>query len=427
MRPGPDPLDLPQRFARRAATISLAVYAIASLVMHGLIGEPASLSAASNLVGASGAAAAVVLAARGRTRTSLLTLLLAILLDLSIDLLLTTHTLSPVLPFLPIVVVGVALLLGQRAVLLTGGVFLLIMLVRALTTAPERAAAEHPLLLMSGLAVFAATLLIPSIERMRRDHDRQRTAHTDRLNLLLEQAPDAIIITDDRWCITDMNRAARTLLARAEPSTVREGDSLASLLTDAQGRSVSLEDFRRHPDHLMRARLRGTRHDLLLSAARLQSAEHALAWQFIVRDLAMMLGQDRVAAEADAPVRRPAQGPLLLVDDDEAVRRLLRTSLTRDGWIVHAKTSAEDALAWLDTTSEPPQILLTDIRMPGLSGVDLARAVRVRHPQLPVVFMTGDSGHLLGHLEFEHAPCLAKPFSLDALRGALAQVRTTPV
>ena len=112
-----------------------------------------------------------------------------------------------------------------------------------------------------------------------------------------------------------------------------------------------------------------------------------------------------------------ASMPLLVVDDDEDVRSIAAALLREEGWTVQEAASGAEALRVLAT--EPFAALLADLAMPGMSGVDLAKAAMAAQPGLPVVFLTGNvDRELLGALP---GPVLSKPYSVDAL---LSVVRT---
>ncbi|MFT8245820.1 ATP-binding protein [Roseomonas sp. BN140053] len=97
----------------------------------------------------------------------------------------------------------------------------------------------------------------------------------------------------------------------------------------------------------------------------------------------------RPAGQAALPARL-AGGRVLLVDDEAEVRSVLAESLREAGLAVTEAASAAEALAApeMDTT----ELLLTDLAMPGMSGLDLLRAARRRRPGLPVLLVTGFLG-----------------------------------
>jgi CheY-like chemotaxis protein len=83
---------------------------------------------------------------------------------------------------------------------------------------------------------------------------------------------------------------------------------------------------------------------------------------------------------------RPAR--VLLVEDNVQVRNLMLTMLQEEGLTVTACASGEAALEQV-SHGEPPDLLITDLVMGGISGVELARLVRRRLPRLGVVFVSG--------------------------------------
>ena len=81
--------------------------------------------------------------------------------------------------------------------------------------------------------------------------------------------------------------------------------------------------------------------------------------------------------------------PVWIVDDDPSIRFVLERALAREGLAVRVFSTPREVLAALD--SDQPQVLVSDIRMPGGSGVDLLVAVKARCPSLPVIIMTAYS------------------------------------
>jgi two-component system, cell cycle sensor histidine kinase and response regulator CckA len=110
---------------------------------------------------------------------------------------------------------------------------------------------------------------------------------------------------------------------------------------------------------------------------------------------------------------------VLLVEDEEPVRRLTERALQQAGWRVSTADSAEAALERLPRPGDPaapPCILVSDIILPGMDGTELVRAVRAVWPDLPAVLVSGytDSA-LLGDLTAQGVSFLAKPFRLREL------------
>jgi two-component system nitrogen regulation response regulator GlnG len=81
--------------------------------------------------------------------------------------------------------------------------------------------------------------------------------------------------------------------------------------------------------------------------------------------------------------------PIWIVDDDQSIRFVLEKALAREEFVVRSFANPRDVLAALK--DEEPQVLVSDIRMPGGSGVDLLAQVKERHPGLPVIIMTAYS------------------------------------
>ena len=103
-------------------------------------------------------------------------------------------------------------------------------------------------------------------------------------------------------------------------------------------------------------------------------------------------------------------GPVLVVDDDADVRTVVAAILDDAGVLVLEAGSGCDALACLRATS-CVALLLTDIIMPGMSGIELARAACLIHPALRVMFMTGYTPQVPP----PGALMLRKPFRAQAL------------
>src|SRR5580698_6211440 len=102
-----------------------------------------------------------------------------------------------------------------------------------------------------------------------------------------------------------------------------------------------------------------------------------------------------------------------LVDDDTSIRWVLERALKNGGMLPKAFDAAEPALAAL--RNDTPDVLITDIRMAGQSGIDLLRKVHDARPELPVIVMTAysDLGSAVSAYESGAFEYLAKPFDID--------------
>jgi CheY-like chemotaxis protein len=127
--------------------------------------------------------------------------------------------------------------------------------------------------------------------------------------------------------------------------------------------------------------------------------------------------RDRMPEPAEAAVPRGSGERILVVEDDEDVRRLLAGMLTSLDYAVLTAGDAMEALRFLEAGGAV-DLVLTDVVLPaGVSGPDLAARIGVRTPGLPVVFMSGhperDPGARVP--EMEGLALLAKPFQRRTL------------
>ena len=121
-----------------------------------------------------------------------------------------------------------------------------------------------------------------------------------------------------------------------------------------------------------------------------------------------------------------------IVDDDRSIRWVFEKALTREDIPFRVFSSAQEALALLET--ETPQVVVSDIRMPGGSGFDFLDQLKARHPTLPVIIMTAYSDLESAVAAFQGGAYeyLPKPFDVDnaleLIRRAMDEsARTTEV
>ena len=138
------------------------------------------------------------------------------------------------------------------------------------------------------------------------------------------------------------------------------------------------------------------------------------------------------SAEPDKPAAETATGPLdesngmtvVVVEDEDAIRTLTRRILSRQGYDVVEAETPEHALSLCEDMK--PDLLLTDVVMPGMSGKDLSERLRERHADLRVLFMSGYTDNALDRygLDAGGDSLLQKPFNgrelLTAVQEALA-------
>ena len=108
-----------------------------------------------------------------------------------------------------------------------------------------------------------------------------------------------------------------------------------------------------------------------------------------------------------------------IVDDDESVRESLPDLLTELGFATQAFSSAEEFLA--SECIAGTRCLILDIAMPGMTGPDLQRELKLRRQDIPIVFITAHRDETIRPrmLEEGAVECLFKPFSDTALLAAL--------
>ena len=109
---------------------------------------------------------------------------------------------------------------------------------------------------------------------------------------------------------------------------------------------------------------------------------------------------------------------ILVVDDDETIRDMLY-DLFEEEHRCHQAETAERAISYLET--EHYDVILTDISMPGLSGLELLGHVRQSQPDTPVIVITGihDHEHAEGLLKLGAFHFLKKPFRLEDVEASV--------
>jgi two-component system cell cycle response regulator CpdR len=115
---------------------------------------------------------------------------------------------------------------------------------------------------------------------------------------------------------------------------------------------------------------------------------------------------------------------ILLAEDDDSMRDFLAKALSRAGHEVDAVADGEDGLDVLGQTPGQFELLLTDIVMPGVDGIELARRAAEIDPGLKIMFITGFAAVALnaGAGAPKEAKVLSKPFHLRDLVDEVAKV-----
>jgi two-component system cell cycle sensor histidine kinase/response regulator CckA len=118
---------------------------------------------------------------------------------------------------------------------------------------------------------------------------------------------------------------------------------------------------------------------------------------------------------------------ILVVDDEPNVLQLVESILEEAGYVVIGANGADSAIRAFDKMARHPDLLLTDVVMPGMSGPMLVDQLLAKQPGLKVLFMSGyDDRQVVQRYVVEKGfRLLAKPFSLNGLRSAVeAEIAT---
>jgi len=143
----------------------------------------------------------------------------------------------------------------------------------------------------------------------------------------------------------------------------------------------------------------------------------------IVQDLERRLTRD---ARSSIPWIHPEplgdhSATVLIVDDNSDLRILLQRALERHGFSVLAAANGEKALRLSEQHEGAIEILVSDILLPGLNGIELSKRIRAAHPETKVLFITG-SGDQIPELSELGTNILEKPFLPSELLRKVADV-----
>ena len=128
---------------------------------------------------------------------------------------------------------------------------------------------------------------------------------------------------------------------------------------------------------------------------------------------------NRQGAEADGP----AGATILVVDDEAGVRVMIARMLSLSGYSVVSAQSGEEALAIVKDYAAPIELVLTDVRMPGMSGPEMVEELVKIRPEIRVMYMSAYSRDVLpAGARDTDIPFLTKPFTMRTL--ALSIVET---
>ena len=168
----------------------------------------------------------------------------------------------------------------------------------------------------------------------------------------------------------------------------------------------------------------------LIKAGQLPAVRVGRQWRFRKRDVDAWLDRQRTGpAPQPAPV---AEGPrasmapgrrVLVVDDEPSMRELLSQTLAVAAYEVDTTPDAEAALEMLRQASRPYDLLIADLKMPGMDGLSLIRRVREMGSAVPIIIVTGFStkGSAIDAVNLGVSGYLTKPFRVREVLTAAAK------
>ena len=157
----------------------------------------------------------------------------------------------------------------------------------------------------------------------------------------------------------------------------------------------------------------------LVKAGKLPAVRVGRQWRFRKRDIDAWLQRGSgTEATAKSASNRPI---VLVVDDDESVREMLSMSLSAAAYEVVTAADGSTALAALQRT--PCDLLMADLKMPGMDGLTLIREARKQSPALPVVIVTGlpSEDSAIEAIDIGVSGYLTKPFVVSRLLDVVAR------
>jgi excisionase family DNA binding protein len=163
----------------------------------------------------------------------------------------------------------------------------------------------------------------------------------------------------------------------------------------------------------------------LIKAGRIPAVRVGRQWRFKKGDLDAWLETERRGARPMAvpspPVQRTAAHRVLVADDEESIRELLARTLALAEYDVETVGDARAALDRLRLADY--DLLIADLRMPGMDGLLLIREARRMHPTLPVIIITGYSSEAsaIEAVNLGVVGYLVKPFRVPQVLSAVAR------
>jgi len=165
----------------------------------------------------------------------------------------------------------------------------------------------------------------------------------------------------------------------------------------------------------------------LIKAGKIPAVRVGRQWRFRKRDIDAWLDSSRQTGRGDGKDRPGDRPRILVVDDEQAVRDLLAKTLTMADYDVDSAPDGASAIDRLRAIEY--DLLITDLKMPGMDGLSVIREARRTAPDLPVIIITGYSteASAIEAINLGVAGYLTKPFRLPRILAATARALGEPV
>ena len=165
----------------------------------------------------------------------------------------------------------------------------------------------------------------------------------------------------------------------------------------------------------------------LIKAGKIPAVRVGRQWRFRKRDIDAWLDSSRQTGRGEGKDRPGDRPRILVVDDEQAVRDLLAKTLTMADYDVDSAPDGASAIARLRPVEY--DLLITDLKMPGMDGLSVIREARRTAPDLPVIIITGYSteASAIEAINLGVAGYLTKPFRLPRILAATARALGEPV
>jgi len=166
----------------------------------------------------------------------------------------------------------------------------------------------------------------------------------------------------------------------------------------------------------------------LIKAGKIPAVRVGRQWRFRKRDIDAWLDSQRsqspgVMTPPPVPATTKPSPRILVVDDEASIRELLAKTLALAEYVVDTEPDANAALNRLRETTVPYDLLIADLKMPGVDGLSLIRQAKRLHAGLPIIIITGFSSEAsaIEAVNLGVAGYLTKPFRVPQVLAAAAK------